>query len=396
MPGVNNPVASILVVDDEPEINNVLCDLLNGQYECASAGSAEEALELLRQQSFDLIISDITMSGMSGLEMVPHVKELVPEALIIMISGAQTIESAVESLRVGAFDYVMKPFDIRHVEAVVRRALEHHALRSAKRHYENYLEDLVRQRTEELHRAFNALEDNYRMTLKALAASLETRDAETHGHSERVVRFSLRLGQELGLAQDKMRALEFGALLHDIGKIGVPDAILRKPGPLTEEEWSRMRQHPVLGQKILRGIEFLEGAARVVAEHHEKWNGSGYPLGLRGQEIDLNARIFAVADTFDAVVSNRVYRNGKSYDVALAELQAHAGEQFDPEVVKAFERVPREEWKILHHHSPARKEARPKPAFIMDELPHFVRNELAKLKMKEELHRTGLSHERAA
>jgi HD-GYP domain-containing protein (c-di-GMP phosphodiesterase class II) len=157
-----------------------------------------------------------------------------------------------------------------------------------------------------------------------------------------------------------------------------------------------MRQHPLLGQKILHGIEFLDGAARVVAEHHEKWNGSGYPLGLRGEEIDLNARIFAVADTFDAVVSNRVYRNGKSYDVALAELRAYAGQQFDPDVVEAFERVPREEWKILHHHPIAKKEARPKQAFIMDELPHFVRNELAKLKMKEELHRTGLRQERAA
>jgi putative nucleotidyltransferase with HDIG domain len=386
----------ILVTDDEPQVRAILCELLSKSYECVGVASASEALARLRKERFDLVISDIMMKGMSGLEMVPHVKELAPETLIIMISGAQTIESAIESLRVGAFDYIMKPFDIRHVEAVVRRALEHHALRSAKRHYENYLEDLVRQRTAELHCAFNALEDNYRMTLKALAAALEMRDAETHGHSERVVSFSLRLGREMGLAQDKMRSLEFGALLHDIGKIGVPDAILRKPGPLTEGEWRQMRQHPLLGQKILRGIEFLEGAARVVAEHHEKWNGSGYPSGLHGEEIDLNARIFAVADTFDAVVSNRVYRNGKSYDVALAELKAHAGKQFDPEVVKAFERVPRQEWEILHHHPPRKKEARPKPVFIMNELPHFVRNELAKLKMKEELHRTGLSHERAA
>jgi putative two-component system response regulator len=356
----------ILVTDDEPEVRAILCELLSKSYECAAVGSAAEALARLSKERYDLVISDIMMKGMSGLEMVPHVKELAPEALIIMISGAQTIESAIESLRVGAFDYIMKPFDIRHVEAVVR------------------------------HCAFRALEDNYRMTLKALAASLETRDAETHGHSERVVRFSLRLGQEMGLAQETMRSLEFGALLHDIGKIGVPDAILRKPGPLTEDEWSRMRQHPLLGQKILGGIEFLDGAARVVAQHHEKWDGSGYPTGLRGEEIDLNARIFAVADTFDAVVSNRVYRNGKSYEAALAELKAHAGQQFDPEVVRAFERVPPEEWKILHRHPPAKKETRSKPTFIIDELPHFVRNELAKLKMKEELHRTGLRHERAA
>jgi response regulator RpfG family c-di-GMP phosphodiesterase len=386
----------ILITDDEPQIRNILCDLLCAKYECAAVGSATEALALIREEPFDLVISDIMMKGMSGLEMVPHVLGRAPETLIIMISGAQTIESAIESLRVGAFDYVMKPFDIQHVEAVVRRALEHRALRAAKRHYENYLEDLVRQRTAELDRAFSALEDNYRMTLKALAAALETRDAETHGHSERVVSFSLRLGREMGLPYDEMRSLEFGALLHDIGKIGVADAILRKPGPLTEDEWSRMREHPALGQKILRGIEFLEGAGQVVGQHHEKWNGSGYPLGLRGPQIDIKARIFAVADAFDAVISTRVYRNAKPYEVALAELKSNAGQQFDPEVVEAFERIPPEEWKKLHRHQPGNEERRSKPAFVVDDLPHFVKNELAKLKMKEELQRTSVRQERAA
>jgi putative nucleotidyltransferase with HDIG domain len=386
----------ILITDDEPEIRKILCELLSASYECAAVASATEALALLREEQFDLVISDIMMKGMSGLEMVPHVLKRSPETLIIMISGAQTIESAIESLRVGSFDYIMKPFDIQHVEAVVRRALEHQALRAAKRHYENYLEDLVRQRTAELDRAFNALENNYRMTLKALAAALETRDAETHGHSERVVRFSLRLGREMGLAPDQMRSLEFGALLHDIGKIGVPDAILRKPGPLTEDEWSRMREHPVLGGKILRGIEFLEGAGRVVSEHHEKWDGSGYPRGLRGSQIDIKARIFAVADAFDAVVSTRVYRNAKPYEVALAELKRHAGQQFDPEVVEAFERIPPKEWKVLHHHLTGTEAKHSKPITIVDDLPHFVKNELAKLKMREELHRTSLSREQAA
>jgi response regulator RpfG family c-di-GMP phosphodiesterase len=337
--------ARILIIDDEPSVRNVLCDLLSARYECAGVASAREALALLRAEDrFDLLLSDIMMKGMSGLEMVPHVRAISPDTLIIMISGAQTIESAVESLRAGAFDYIMKPFDLHLIERVVARALEHQALLDAKRHYENYLEELVRQRTEELNRAFNALENNYRTTLKALAVALETRDAETHGHSERVVQFSLRLGREMNLPRDQMRALEFGALLHDIGKIGVPDAILRKPGPLTEREWMAMREHPLLGQKILSGIEFLEGAAAVVAEHHEKWDGSGYPRGLRGEKIDIKARIFAVADAFDAVVSNRVYRNGKTYQAALEELKTGAGRQFDPEVVAAFQRIPPAEW----------------------------------------------------
>ncbi|HEX8117443.1 MAG TPA: HD domain-containing phosphohydrolase, partial [Pyrinomonadaceae bacterium] len=140
---------------------------------------------------------------------------------------------------------------------------------------------------------------------------------------------------------------------HDIGKIGVPDAILRKPAKLTEEEWVRMREHPSHGQKILRGIEFLEGAARVVAQHHEKWDGSGYPLGLKGEEIDLCARIFAVADAFDAMISDRVYRAGRTYEAALAELEDYAGAQFDPRVVEAFRRVPAVEWERLRRSRPA-------------------------------------------
>jgi HD-GYP domain-containing protein (c-di-GMP phosphodiesterase class II) len=250
-------------------------------------------------------------------------------------------------MRAGAFDYIVKPFDLEHVRLSVRRALEHQRLLAEKRGYETYLERMIERRTEELDGAVRSLGEAYRTTLKALVAALETRDLETHGHSERVVSFSLRLGQEFGLDEGRMRSLEFGSLLHDIGKIGVPDAILRKPARLTEEEWLEMRLHPVHGQQILNGIEFLEGASRVVAQHHERWDGSGYPAGLRGEEIDLNARIFAVADAFDAITSDRVYRAGRTYEAALAELERCAGRQFDPRVVEAFGRVPREEWERL-------------------------------------------------
>ncbi|HYG08626.1 MAG TPA: HD domain-containing phosphohydrolase [Pyrinomonadaceae bacterium] len=339
--------ACILIADDEQEIRNVLYELLSEDYDCQLVASAEAALARLRAARFDVIVSDINMEGMSGLEMIPHVAEVAPDAVVVMVSGAQTVESAIEALRAGAFDYVTKPFDLRHVEAAVRRALEHKRLREAKRRYENYLEELVAERTAELDRTLASLEDSYRMTLKALAAALETRDRETHGHSERVVSFSLRLGRELNLTGESLRSLEFGALLHDVGKIGVPDAILHKPAQLSAEEWVNMRRHPVHGQQILQGIEFLEGAARVVGQHHEKWDGTGYPLGLRGEEIDLNARIFAVADAFDAITSDRVYRAGRSYEVAVAELEKFAGQQFDPKVVAAFRRIPREEWDEL-------------------------------------------------
>lgn len=346
----------ILIVDDEPEITAILSDLFFGLYECTTAGSAEQALELLRCNEYELVVSDITMPGMSGLDMIPHVRNSFPNTVVVMISGMQTVESAIDALRLGAFDYVMKPFDLRQVEAVVKRALEHQDLIVAKQRYEGHLEELVDQRTAELDQALNSLEGAYRSTLKALTAALETRDLETHGHSERVVSYSMRLGREYGLDAQSTKSLEFGSLLHDIGKIGVPDLILRKPAKLTPDEWVLMREHPRHGQQILRGIAFLEGAARVVAQHHEKWDGSGYPLGLSGEEIDVCARIFSVADAFDAITSNRVYREGKPYQAAAQELDDWAGKQFDPKVVEAFHRVPPQDWQELHDQSLMKKE----------------------------------------
>jgi putative two-component system response regulator len=339
--------ARLLIADDDACVRGVLKEFLSLEYECEAVGSAEEALALVGPGNFQLIISDISMGGMSGLELIPRVRELSPDTLVVMVSGSQTVESAVGAMRAGAFDYVMKPFDLEHVGLAVRRALEHRLLLGAKRRYETYLEEMIEQRTKELDDALRSLESAYRMTLNALINALETRDSETHGHSERVVNFSLRLGRELGLDKEQMRSLEFGSLLHDIGKIGVPDAVLRKPARLNAAEWQEMRLHPAHGQQILSGIEFLEGAARVVAEHHERWDGSGYPLGLSGEEIDLNARIFAVADAFDAITSDRVYRGGRPYEAAAAELDRCAGLQFDPRVVEAFRRVPVEEWERL-------------------------------------------------
>lgn len=187
-------------------------------------------------------------------------------------------------------------------------------------------------------------EGSPRLILQTLVTTLQRRDAETYEHSKRVTSFSLRLARELSLDRVEMESLALGALLHDIGKIRVPDAILHKPGKLTPEQWSRMRNHPLYGQKILSGIEFLEGASRVAAQHHEKWDGSGYPWGLAGKEIDRNARIFAVVDAYDAMTSDRVYRAGLTYEAAAAELNRGVGIHFDPKVVEVFCSIPRQEW----------------------------------------------------
>lgn len=213
--------------------------------------------------------------------------------------------------------------------------------------YGGYMRDTTKAHAESLHCIFDSLEEAQRATISALTVALKTRDAETYEHSTRVVGLSLLLGREHGFNEAQMRALEFGALLHDIGKIGVPDAILHKPARLTAAEWVVMRRHPQQGERILDGIGFLETASRVVGQHHEKWDGTGYPLGLREEEIDLNARILAVADAFDAMISDRVYRARRSYEATVEELDRCAGEQFDPAVVEAFHRVPHEDWREL-------------------------------------------------
>jgi HD-GYP domain-containing protein (c-di-GMP phosphodiesterase class II) len=186
-----------------------------------------------------------------------------------------------------------------------------------------------------------------RAILNSLLVVLKTRDADTYDHSQRTVRISLILGRACGLDQREMRSLRFGALLHDIGKIGVPDNVLRKPGKLNSFEWEIMRRHPGFGQEILCGLSSFADARTIVAQHHEKWDGSGYPLGLRGEEIALSARVLFVADAFDAMTSDRVYRLARSYEEAIGELDACAGTQFDPRVVAAFHRFPQENWERL-------------------------------------------------
>jgi putative nucleotidyltransferase with HDIG domain len=344
----------LLLVDDELHILSVLNSLLSDQYDCRLANSAREALDCLRQGSYDLVLSDIMMPGMSGIELLASLKQLLPDAVVIMISGNLNIESAIEAMRLGAFDYITKPFNLADVEMAVERGLRFNELIEANHQYEHHLEELVSLRTHELrvtnthlNNTVEKLYQNYRATLRGLASALEARDVETRGHSDRVVAFCIRLGQHLGLSDYDMIALECGALLHDVGKIGVPDAILYKPGALTDEEWVQMRRHVEYGSAILRNIEFLKDAAKVVEQHHEKFDGSGYLTGIAGEEIYIGARIFAVADAVDAFTSDRPYRAGRSFEEAVEELQRCAGAHFDPKIVQAFTDIPLNEWREI-------------------------------------------------
>ncbi len=348
--GTNKDV-SILIIDDEEPIRRLLALYLSDEYTCVTAASADEATALMASSFFNLVMTDITMPGTSGIELCQYIHRAYPETVVIMVSGMTDINYAVEAMRQGAFDYVIKPFDLAHVLMAVKRALRYQVLVAAKRHYEQSLEETVRLRTaelrslnEDLNQMLEALYQNYRATLRALAGALEARDFETSGHSDRVVAYSLRLGRELGLSHKELIALEQGALLHDIGKIGVRDSILLKCGALTETEWTEMREHISYGLRIIDGIDFLRGAAPVVGEHHEKFDGSGYPAGLRGEMIHLNARIFAVADAFDAITSDRPYRKSAPYAHARTEIVANVSKHFDPAVVNAFLAVPEGEW----------------------------------------------------
>jgi cyclic di-GMP phosphodiesterase len=349
-----NRPARLLIIDDEPSVLSVLHALLGRAHDCKTATSAVEAMEYLKEETFDLVLSDIMMPGMSGLELLAEITKRSRDTVVILISGNLNIQSAIEAMRRGAFDYVTKPFNLSDVETAVARGLRHHWLLKANQQYEHHLEHLVDLRTNELTIANTNLNStleklylNYRATLRALAAALEARDVETKGHSERVVGYCLRLGKQIGLNDRQLITLENGALLHDIGKIGVPDGILLKRGALTEEEWLHMRRHVEYGAQIIRGIDFLEGASEIVAQHHERYNGSGYPSRMEGDQICLGARIFAVADAVDAMTSDRPYRSARSFEDAADELIRCSGAHFDPLVVNAFTGVPLDGWREI-------------------------------------------------
>lgn len=342
---------NLLIIDQNAEKRSLLKAFFSGKYYCDECESISSASDMIREKEYAVILTPVALAEVNGIELIPFLKMTSPRSVPIFISNHETAGNTVRAFRAGAFEVIQMPFTLKKVESVVSKAFAIYEIQFLRDKYQLHLEELVAERTAELDKALEEVENSYRMTLKALVQALETRDFETHGHSERVVTFSLRLGYELGLDKNGLRDLELGALLHDIGKIGVPDSVLRKPAKLNEDEWNKMKLHPQHGQKILRNIPFLGGASRVVSQHHEKWDGSGYPLGLRGEDIDIGARIFTVVDTFDAMISDRVYRRGCSYEDALAELIRCAGTQFDPMIVEAFKVIPKEDWEILRQRS---------------------------------------------
>jgi response regulator RpfG family c-di-GMP phosphodiesterase len=354
------PQSRILVVDDDVAIRQLLATKLKlCGFVTTACGSGEEALKLLSNQSFEAIISDLNMPGISGLELLAEAHRQYPRTAFLMATGVGDVSVGVAAMKQGAADYILKPFQMEAVVASLRRALEMKRMEAELEEYRHRLEEMVEQRTNQLKAAMRRIEFTYDETLEALAAALDLRDNETAGHSRRVTLYALEIARRCNFSADELKQLERGAYLHDIGKIGIPDLILLKPGKLTREETAVMKTHVRIGYELMSRVAFLASASQIVLTHQECFDGSGYPQGLRGEEIPLGARIFSIADTLDAMMSDRPYRQGRSYEVARAEIQREAGKQFDPQVVAIFLEIPEETW-ITIRSEVARKSAQRK------------------------------------
>lgn len=344
----------ILVVDDEEAIREVVTTLLEAQgYQCATVGNGRLAQEQLQKDSPDLVLSDMVMPEMDGMRLLEWLRGRDPDLPVIMVTAMHDLSTALEAMRRGAYDYILKPFEKDQLFLCVRRALEHRRLVLENRNYQRNLEKLVEERTAQLREAFNQLEQSYDHTLEALGGALDLKDAETEGHSQRVTAYTISIARQMNLEPALLRQIARGAFLHDIGKMAIPDGILRKPGPLTNDERAVMRRHCEIGHEMLMRIPFLHDAAEIVLTHQEFFDGTGYPRGLKGEEIPLGSRIFAVADTLDAMISDRPYRSARSIEAAREEIERCAGTQFDPEVVQVFLAMPATLWNELRERTGA-------------------------------------------
>jgi putative nucleotidyltransferase with HDIG domain len=360
----------ILVVDDEPIIRDILVrKLTSSGYRPVAVENAFEALDKMREKTFPVILSDIMMPGIDGIELLKKVRSGYPDTAVVMITAVSNANAAIEALKEGASDYLIKPFNLEEIVMSIANALEKRRLILENRGYQEHLEELVRvqtaeirgllaieqQKTFQLNKALDEIQVTYNTTLEALSTALDYRDNVTEGHSQRVVKYSIEIGKALGLKNYDLEVLARGTLLHDIGKIGVPDSILRKPAILTSEEWGEMRKHVEYGYRMLKGIPFLKDASSIVLHHQERYDGAGYPQGLKRDEIVIGARIFAIVDTYDSMTTDRPYRKALTDKDAREEILRGRNSQFDPVVVDTFFKIPEQKWSTIKEDVAGRK-----------------------------------------
>jgi response regulator RpfG family c-di-GMP phosphodiesterase len=327
----------VLIVDDEEMICHVLARRLTKEgYSCTTAHNGKEALVHFCRDTFSIIISDVKMTEMNGIELLKRVKAMNPGVMVVMVTAYPDIDMAVEAVRLGAYDFIIKPVDLDLVVLSVRKASEKRQLQEQLEIYHKNLEKLVDERTSKLQEAYQFLKKAHLDSVKVLVEAIEAKDSYTRGHSDRVRRMSVGIGLRLGFSKMKLENLEYGALLHDIGKIGIRDSVLQKKRELNYSEYQYIKQHPLIGAKILAGIEFFEDKIPMIRNHHENFDGSGYPDRLKGEEIPLGARIIAVSDVFDAMTSLRPHRRAMSPEEVLIEMERGKGKQFDPHLMDIF------------------------------------------------------------
>jgi putative nucleotidyltransferase with HDIG domain len=341
-------VARVLAVDDESAACKLLSLILSPPtFYCTTASNGEEAMLALQREQFDAVISDLHMPGISGMELLREVRRRHPHMAFLVTTGVDDVDVGVQAMRSGADDYLVKPLQESAVVASLENALHKRQLEQQVEDYRQHLEEMVAQRTAQLNAAFQQIELNYEDTLQALGAAIDLRDNETAGHSQRVCRYSLEIARAMGWSDKQLESLERGAYLHDIGKLGISDGILLKPGPLTPDERKVMQQHVQIGFDLVKDIAFLADAAEIVLTHHERFDGGGYPRRLKGEEIPVSARIFAIADTLDAITSDRPYHRASSFRSARETIRHLSATHFDPHVVQVFLSIPEEIWQTI-------------------------------------------------
>ena len=344
-PQITERALRILVVEKDARLRELLVGTLSQfGFTCEPTLDCETALETIHdatnpdpaQPAIGLVICDVRMPDRDGVWLLDRLREDHPDVAVIMLTAIDRSPAAIECLR-GATDYLVKPIDMDELLVAVDQALERRRLLLENRAYQNHLERMVDERTAQVQQALGRLRRSYSETMSALAAALDAREQETANHSERVSNGCVRLLRSLGVTDEgSLKVIQMGAMLHDIGKIGIPDRILLKPGPLDNDEWEIMRQHPLIGYEILKEIHFLEPSLDLVLYHQERFDGTGYPYGLTEDQIPLSARAFAVVDAWDAMTNQRPYRDPLPGSQAVIELLRCAGKHFDPQAVDVF------------------------------------------------------------
>lgn len=351
------PTARVLYVDDEPNLCRAFCRIFGNEpgLSVHTSTSPQQALTLVAAEPFDVIVSDLRMPEMDGIEFLTSARRHRPEARRLLISGYADFETALVAInKLGVDRLLTKPWNTYDVVSAVQSAAEHVSLLRENARVQEELRRKARELARVNRHLDRMVEERTSNLLDSLVSALDLRDSETQWHSRRVGLYARRLATELGIADRELDDIERGSMLHDIGKIGVRDAVLLKPGPLDAQEWVEMKRHPALGFEMLKDISFLERARLIPLQHQERWDGSGYPGGLKGEQIQIGARIFAVVDTYDAITSNRPYRKARPYAVARAEIERCAGTQFDPKVVTAWLRIAEAEWHQIRRSFEAR------------------------------------------